>query len=210
MIVASDITGLVLAGGRATRMGGVDKGLQLFHGVPLAQNALQRLQAQVGSVAVNANRHLNIYAEFTADVWPDATFDYAGPLAGFLSGLERCTTPWLLTVPCDSPRFPLDLATRLAAAAEHAGADIAVPLAADGSADGNPALRWQPVFCLISQRLRTRLAQYLQTGGRKAEVWIREQQYVAVPFDHAGDDPNAFANANSLAELNALQGAQDV
>ena len=106
MIDTSQITGLVLAGGRGSRMGGVDKGLQAYRGMPLAMHALLRLGPQVGEMMVNANRNLAAYESLGVPVWPDALPDYPGPLAGFLTGLERCTTPFLATVPCDSPHFP--------------------------------------------------------------------------------------------------------
>ncbi|TMH09190.1 MAG: molybdenum cofactor guanylyltransferase, partial [Betaproteobacteria bacterium] len=96
----NDITGLILAGGRGSRMGGVDKGLQNHHGMPLALHALLRLQPQVGAMLINANRNLGAYESMGAPVWPDALPDYPGPLAGMLAGLERCTTPYLVTVPC--------------------------------------------------------------------------------------------------------------
>ena len=101
-----DITGLVLAGGRGSRMGGVDKGLQTHHGMPLAQHALLRLGTQVGELMINANRNLGAYESMGVPVWPDASADYPGPLAGLLAGLERCETPYLVSVPCDTPNFP--------------------------------------------------------------------------------------------------------
>ena len=94
---ASQITGLVLCGGRGSRMGGVDKGLQMLNGTPLVQHALQRLKPQVGALMINANRHLHTYAGFGVPVWPDENADYAGPLAGFLAGLSHCATPWMMT-----------------------------------------------------------------------------------------------------------------
>ncbi|MDH4289863.1 MAG: molybdenum cofactor guanylyltransferase, partial [Aquincola sp.] len=109
MIAPADITGLVLAGGRGSRMGGVDKGLQNHRGLPLAMQALLRLQPQVGHLMVNANRNLGAYEAFGAPVWPDPIEGYAGPLVGFLAGLEHCETPWLVTVPCDTPDFPTEL-----------------------------------------------------------------------------------------------------
>ena len=118
MIAREQITGLVLAGGRGSRMGGVDKGLQSYHGVPLALHALLRLAPQVGSAMINANRNLAAYESFGVPVWPDALPDFAGPLAGFLAGLEHCETPYLVTLPCDSPLFPEDLVARLAQALE--------------------------------------------------------------------------------------------
>ena len=97
------ITGLVLAGGRGSRMGGVDKGLQPYGGTPLAQRALMRLLPQVGQALLNANRNLDAYRSMGAPVWPDEVPDYPGPLAGMLSGLAHCETPYLVTVPCDAP-----------------------------------------------------------------------------------------------------------
>jgi molybdopterin-guanine dinucleotide biosynthesis protein A len=120
MIEPSDVTGLVLAGGRGSRMGGVDKGLQNHRGVPLALHALLRLQPQVGALMVNANRNLGAYEAFGAPVWPDPIDGFVGPLAGFLAGLERCETPWMVTVPCDSPAFPEQLVERLAQGAPKA------------------------------------------------------------------------------------------
>src|SRR3990167_8794866 len=102
-ISKDDITGLILAGGRGSRMGGVDKGLQNHLGMPLAMHALLRLGPQVGHLMVNANRNLGAYDAFGVPVWPDALPDYPGPLAGFLAGLEHCETPYLVTVPCDTP-----------------------------------------------------------------------------------------------------------
>lgn len=202
---AGDITGLVLAGGRGSRMGGVDKGLQNFHGTPLALNALMRLQMQegglVGDLMINANRNLSAYEAFGAPVWPDTLDDFAGPLAGFLTGLERCETPWLLTVPCDSPRFPLDLALRLAQAVEAPDTDIAMAAAREDDGRWRP----QPVFCLMKVDLLESLAGFTRGGGRKIDRWTAQHRTLVVPFDRPGDDPLAFANANTLDELHALE-----
>ena len=208
MPLPTAITGLVLAGGRGARMGGVDKGLQPFDGVPLAQRAVRRLAAQVDAVAVNANRNLAAYAAFGVPVWTDALADHPGPLAGFLAGLENCETHWLLTVPCDTPMFPSDLAARLAAARVEADAEIAVASAPELLDDGSVAVRAQPVFCLMSISLRDSLAQYLRAGGRKVSAWTARHATVHVPFEGAGDAPGAFFNANTLAELQALEGAR--
>lgn len=195
------ITGLVLAGGRGSRMGGADKGLQPFHGVPLALHALQRLAPQVGPRAVNANRHLDTYAAFGHPVWPDAQADHPGPLAGMLAGLHHCGTPWLLTVPCDSPLFPPDLVQRLAAAALQAGADVALPVTPGVDDDGRPGLQPQPVFCLLRSTLADALEAFLASGRRRIDRFTATQRQVLVPFD----DDAAFANANTKAELARLQ-----
>lgn len=201
----SDITGLVLAGGRGSRMGGVDKGLQNFNGTPLAMHAVLRLGLQVGEVLINANRNLSAYESFGVPVWPDGLADYAGPLAGFLTGLERCETPFLLTVPCDTPLFPLDLAGRLADALAADDAEIAIASAPELQPDGQSALRPQPVFCLLRATLLESLVLFTQGGGRKIDAWTAQHRVVHVAFDQPGDAPDAFSNANTLAELHALE-----
>ena len=201
MIEAPDITGLVLAGGRGSRMGGVDKGLQNFNGMPLAMHTLLRLQAQVGQVMLNANRNLAAYESFGAPVWPDVLADYAGPLAGFLTGLERCETPYLVTAPCDTPLLPPDLVQRLAQQLDQEQAEIA--MAAAPEADGT--VRAQPVFCLLRVELLESLVRFTHGGGRKIDAWTAGHKTIIVPFNLPGDDPRAFFNANTLAELHALE-----
>lgn len=188
-------------------MGGVDKGLQTFNGMPLALHALMQLQlgAAVGRFMVNANRNLVVYESFGAPVWPDGMADYAGPLAGFLTGLEHCETPLLLTVPCDTPLFPLDLVPRLAAALEAANADIAMVSAPEVDEDGAVRLRPQPVFCLLRATLRDSLARFTAEGGRKIGAWTARHSTVLVPFDRPHDNPRAFFNANTLADLQQLE-----
>ena len=201
-----DVTGLVLAGGRGSRMGGVDKGLQTFGGLPLALQALRRLRPQVANVAINANRNLATYEGFDAPVWPDELADYPGPLAGFLSGLSNCPTEWLLTVPCDTPRFPADLASRMVNALDSvSGAELAIAAAPEADRFGIVALRAQPVFCLLPTSLRNSLHDFIASGGRKIDEWTAQHRSVVVPFDRPGDDPGAFANANTLDELITLQ-----
>lgn len=207
MIPEQDITGLILAGGRGSRMGGVDKGLQNFNGLPLALHTLMRLQLQVGTVMINANRNLSAYESFGAEVWPDVLADYPGPLAGFLTGLERCETPYLLSVPCDTPRFPLDLAPRLAAALEREDAEIAMAAGPEADESGQTRVRTQPVFCLLRVELLESLVKFTQGGGRKIDAWTAQHKTVVVPFDQPGDDPLAFSNANTLAELKHLENA---
>jgi molybdenum cofactor guanylyltransferase len=208
MINPTDITALILAGGRGSRMGGVDKGLQNFMGLPLALHTLTRLQISggVGQVMINANRNLAAYESFGVPVWPDVLADYAGPLAGFLTGLERCETPYLLTVPCDTPLLPLDLAQRLAAALEAEDADIAMAAAPEAGQDGRMQVRTQPVFCLLRTELLESLVRFTQDGGRKIDAWTALHTTAVVAFDAPGDDPQAFFNANTLAELQQLEG----
>ena len=196
MIDRDDITGLILAGGRGSRMGGVDKGLQAHLGMPLAMHALLRLSPQVGEIMINANRNLAAYESMGAPVWPDALPDYPGPLAGFLAGLEHCATPYLATVPCDSPHFPEDLVARLAERLDADGAEIAIAATRE---DGE--LRLQPVFCLMSATVIESLVRFTASGQRKIDAWTATLRHVAVEFD----DARAFVNANTVAELRGLQ-----
>ena len=196
MIAREEITGLILAGGRGARMGGADKGLQNHLGTPLALHALLRLAPQVGEVMINANRNLGAYESMGVPVWPDSLPDYAGPLAGFLTGLERCETPYLVTVPCDSPRFPLDLVARLAAALESQDAEIARAATRDGD-----AIQVHPVFCLMKSSLMESLVRFTHEGQRKIDRWTALHRCAEVLFDDAA----AFANANTTAELQQLQ-----
>jgi molybdenum cofactor guanylyltransferase len=199
-IPTEDITGLVLAGGRGSRMGGVDKGLQNHLGMPLALHCLLRLQLQVGSAMVNANRNLGAYESMGVPVWPDTQADFAGPLAGMLVGLEHCETPWLVTVPCDTPNFPLDLVERLAAAAQAEGADIAMAATQEPDAQGQPVVQVQPVFCLLKASLLESLQTFLDSGQRKIDRWTSQHRCATVVFD----DSAAFFNANTVEELRRL------
>jgi molybdopterin-guanine dinucleotide biosynthesis protein A len=207
LIKPADVTGLVLAGGRGSRMGGLDKGLQPFNGIALALHTLRRLHngGGVGQIVINANRNLDAYESFGTAVWPDGIADYAGPLAGFLTGLERCTTPYLVTVPCDTPLLPLDLVPRLAEALERQAAEIAMVSSPEVDRDGLIQMRTQPVFCLIRVELLDSLSKFTQNGGRKIVRWTDQHRTVTVPFNLPGDNPTAFCNANSLAELHQLE-----
>jgi molybdopterin-guanine dinucleotide biosynthesis protein A len=197
LIDTNEITGVVLAGGRGSRMGGVDKGLQPHLGMPLAMHALLRLAPQVGEVMINANRNLGAYESMGAPVWPDALPDYPGPLAGFLAGLEHCETPYLASVPCDSPLFPEDLVERLAAALVAADAELAMAATLE---DGE--LRLQPVFCLMRTGVLESLVRFTTSGRRKIDAWTATLRTATATFD----DARAFANANTAAELRQLQG----
>ena len=199
-IAPADITGLVLAGGRGSRMGGVDKGLQNHLGLPLAMHAVLRLAPQVGQMMVNANRNLAAYESMGVPVWPDAMAGgaetYPGPLAGFLAGLEQCETPYLVTVPCDTPNFPEDLVARLAQALVAEQAEIAVAATLE---DGR--VQVQPVFCLMAATLLESLVEFTRSGQRKIDRWTDQHRCASVVFDDAG----AFFNANTLEELQRLQ-----
>ena len=184
------ITGLILAGGRGQRMGGVDKGLQPWRAQPLVDHALARLAPQVSGVMISANRNAADYATRAARVLADASDDFPGPLAGILAGLRACPTPWLAVVPCDSPQLPTDLVARLARGLGDAPAAVV-----------QRELRLEPVCCLLSTALADDLERTLAEGGRKVEGWVARHA-TPVAFDRP-EDAAAFANVNTLADLRA-------
>jgi molybdopterin-guanine dinucleotide biosynthesis protein A len=186
------ITGLVLCGGRATRMGGVEKALVPWAGRPLLAHVIDRLAPQVGAVALNVNRQAALYAGFGLPLWPDADDTLPGPLAGWLAALGRSPTEWLLSVPCDSPLLPADLAARLAPPLAGPGAP---PLAIAATADGP-----QPVFALMHRSLAPALAAALARGERGVQRFARAQGAAEVAFD----DPGAFADADTPEDLARL------
>ncbi|MBD3608920.1 MAG: molybdenum cofactor guanylyltransferase MobA [Gammaproteobacteria bacterium] len=182
------ITGLILAGGRARRMEGQDKGLIPLHGEPMVRHVFERLLPQVDNILINANRNIETYQQY-APVIRDSIADYAGPLAGMLAGLEHIEEGYLLCVPCDSPFIPADLAQRMLSQAKKQASMIAV------ATDGN---RLQPVFVLLHHSLKASLANYLDRGDRKIDLWYAEHDYTQVDFS---DQIDAFININSAEEL---------
>ncbi|THF64585.1 molybdenum cofactor guanylyltransferase [Pseudothauera nasutitermitis] len=183
------ITGVILAGGRGQRMGGVDKGLVDFRGRPLAAWAVERFGPQVDELLINANRNARRYAAFGPPVFGDDLEDFPGPLAGLHAALGHAAHPLVATVPCDSPLLPLDLVARLLAGLREHDAEVAVARALG---------RGQPVFCLCRRELRASLGAYLAGGGRAMERWFAAQRVAWVDFD---DCAEGFHNLNTAAEL---------
>jgi molybdopterin-guanine dinucleotide biosynthesis protein A len=192
----SQITGLILAGGRGSRMGGVDKGLQPFRGAPMALHVMMRLSPQVGDLMINANQNLAPYEGFGVPVWPDEMQGFAGPLAGLQTGLNHCETPYLVTAPCDSPFLPTDLVERLAEGIERQNAELAVAVTGEGE-----SRQPHPVFCLLKTSLLPNLSQFLQAGGRKIDKWYTSLSVAEVNFP----DESAFRNINTLDELRRFE-----
>jgi molybdopterin-guanine dinucleotide biosynthesis protein A len=191
-----EITGVILAGGQGSRMGGVDKGLQPFRGRPMVAHAIERLAPQVGEIIINANRNLDDYRAFGHRVVSDSIDGFAGPLAGFERGLDYAKGGLVTTVPCDSPFLPPDLVARLRAALEHADAELAVARTGDQP---------HPVFCLLRRSLHASLRQFLGSGQRKIDRWYSAHKVVEVPFD---DEAEAFMNINTRAELSEAEPGQ--
>jgi len=190
------ITGLVLAGGRGARMGGVDKGWVVHDGEPLVATVLRRIAPQVGSVLISANRNVDAYRAL-AEVVTDADAGLAlepfpGPLAGVLAGLQRASSDWVALAPCDAPVLPADLVERLANALGNASA--AYPVAAG---------RTQPVFALVRRSNAPALRAFLNSGGRAMHRWLETLGAVEVPFD----DASAFRNLNAPAD-SGIAGAE--
>lgn len=193
------ITGMILAGGRGSRMDNLDKGLQPLAGLPMARRVLDRLAPQVDKMAINANRNLKTYEHMGVPVWPDDMREFAGPLAGFQTGLIHCETRYLATAPCDSPFVPLDLVAKLREGLTSADADLAFAVSGSGA-----ARQPQPVFCLMKTSLQPNLTQFLRRGGRKVEVWYATLNAVEVHFA----DESAFSNINTLDDLQRFQERQ--
>jgi len=187
----ASVTGLILAGGRGTRMGGVDKGLQMLRGRPLVAWSLERLAPQVGEILINANRNLARYARFGVRVVPDVVEGHVGPLAGLHRGLMEASGEWVATVPCDAPSFPEDLVARLSVALDAPGVDLAFV---------RTGTRSQPVFCLARTRLLPQLTAYIEEGGRKVEAWFATIRAAAVDFGAEAD----FSNVNSPDDLRRI------
>ncbi len=187
------ISAVILSGGRATRMGGVDKGLVNFQGKPLVQHVIERIQPQVDEVFINANRELPTYKSFGVPVFTDDQADFIGPLAGFYIGLLHAKHPYLLTIPCDSPLMPFDIANRLYQSLDALNADIAV-----AKSDGHA----HPVISLCRTALLPSLRNAIQQGERKVSAWQKSQQYIEVDFD---DSAKAFINLNTLHDVAELE-----
>jgi molybdopterin-guanine dinucleotide biosynthesis protein A len=187
------VTGVVLAGGRGRRMGGADKGLLPWRGQPLVCHALEALRGVAATLLINANRNPALYRDFGYPVISDLTDGFAGPLAGLLSAMRATATPYVLTVPCDTPLLTAELLARLVKRLGETNASIAV--AHDGE-------RLHPVVMLAATCLADDLEAYLARGERKVENWIRRHAWLAVDFS---DRPEVLANINTPEELERLE-----
>jgi molybdopterin-guanine dinucleotide biosynthesis protein A len=193
--VLSSVTGLILAGGRGSRMGGVDKGLQAFRGRRLVDHVYERIAPQVGGIIINANQNHDDYRSFGVRVVSDAIGGFAGPLAGLHAGLSISKRPFLASVPCDSPFLPADLVERLYKRIDETGAELAVAKTGDQP---------HPVFSLMRRRVLDHLTDFLKGGGRKIDAWYATLNVVEVGFD---DEPEAFSNINTREELQTWEDA---
>jgi molybdenum cofactor guanylyltransferase len=184
------ITGLILAGGQGSRLGGLDKGLQELKGQTLTAHVVHRLRPQVGGFIISANRHLGTYQTLGWPVYADDGFE--GPLSGFLMGLAQAQTPYVLTAACDTPHLPHNLAQTLAHGMQAEQADMAMAVSPHGM---------QPLCCLIKTTLHASLLTFLKSGQRKAALWATQQRCAQVLFD----DEAAFFNINTAVDLAQAQ-----
>jgi molybdenum cofactor guanylyltransferase len=192
-ISKEDIQGVILAGGMGRRMGGIDKGLRNYKNAPLALHAMMRLNEQVGSLCINANRNIGVYEGFGVEVVCDVQPDFAGPLAGMQAALAATTTPFLVTVPCDVPLYPVDLVKKLSEPFEKNVGLMLTVAATQG--------RQHPVFCMMRSELLPSMEEFLRKGGRKIDAWYANIPHQAVEFSNEA----AFHNVNTLEELKELE-----
>ena len=189
---SSSITGIILAGGRATRMGGKDKGLVELAGRPLATHVLERLRPQVGDIVINANRNQDAYRGFGCPVIPDRDDAFRGPLAGIAAVMQAVDSELFVSVPCDAPLLPENLVQRLLEALPTTAGPCSVACS-EGVI--------QPVFALFRKSAVPLIERYLEAGEKKVRRWHRLYHSIPVEFDHA--DP--FVNINTEAQLRSLE-----
>jgi molybdopterin-guanine dinucleotide biosynthesis protein A len=193
---SSRVTGLILAGGRGSRMGNIEKGLQPFRNLSMIAHVMQRLEPQVGHMMISANQEIAAYRQFGAPVYPDQFQGYVGPLAGMHTGLMHCTAEYLAVVPCDSPFLPMDLVARMLHAIQSKNADMAIAVTGEGAAQ-----KLHPVFCLLKISVLPHLTAYLGNGGRKVQEWAASLKCTQVFFTEGA----AFRNINTLEDLRKFE-----
>lgn len=198
VIPQKEITGVILAGGRAQRMGGIDKGLIWLNGKPMIAHVIAALRAEIDNLLINANRNREKYAAFGYPVIPDIMDGYLGPLAGMASGMRAASTPYIVTTPCDSPLIPSNLVQQLYETLIRENADISV---------AHDSERMHPVFALIRRDLLPDLLDFLNAGQRKIDRWYARHRLAVAYFR---DRPEAFRNVNSPEERAELESELEV
>ncbi len=195
-IYNKNVTGVILAGGKARRMGGQDKGLIDILGQSMIEYVLNVLKPQVKEILINANRSIDAYEKYGYPVISDQLEDYQGPLAGIAAAMQASKTKYICTCPCDGPLIARDLVTRLYSAIENANpespdespdTEIEIAVAHDGQ-------RLQPVYALINCILHKSLLNYLNSGERKIDRWYAQHTFKAVDFS---DKQDCFININT-------------
>ena len=188
-MVKEDITGVILAGGQATRMGGQDKGLLQINDQPMIVHVINALKPQVAEILINANRNKNIYGKFGYPVIADDLTGFQGPLAGMAAAMNHTSTDYIFTCPCDGPLLPTGIVARLHTVLSRQEAEICV--VHDGK-------RMQSVYALIDCQLQDSLREFLACGGRKIEHWYEQHNLVQADFSEMQDN---FLNVNEQRDL---------
>ena len=189
MNIKTEVTGVILAGGQARRMGGQDKGLVMLDGKPMVEIIIDVFKPQTAKLLINANRNHDRYSQYGFELVADELSGYCGPLAGMASALKTINTDYMVTAPCDSPFIPLDLVQRLADALDNKSTEISV--AHDGE-------RIQPVFCMLKKTLLQSLTDYLAAGDRKIDRWFKQHNFAIADFS---DKPETFDNINTQEDV---------
>ncbi len=192
-MATGNITGIILAGGQARRMGGEDKGLIQLARKPMIEYVLNTIESQVDDIIINANRNHEIYEKYGYPVVADLIENYCGPLAGMASGLQAAKTPFVVTVPCDSPLISDDLVHKLYLTLQDEDAEIC-------AAHSNGRL--QPVFTLMKSELLPSILEFLNKGERKIDKWFKKHRLAIADFSK---QPDTFINVNSAEELTTLE-----
>jgi len=193
MLNKHNVTAVILAGGKGSRMDGKDKGLVALANRPLIEYVIDAIKPQTETLILNANRNQEQYSHYGYPVISDSLDDFQGPLAGYYSALKCAETSHIVTLPCDGPLLPSDLVERLILALNKNNAEIAV--AHDGE-------RMQPVYSLIPITLSDSLKSFLDTGERKIDIWYKQHRIALADFS---DCPQTFRNINTTEQRDRLQ-----
>jgi molybdopterin-guanine dinucleotide biosynthesis protein A len=192
-IADEEITILILAGGRGSRMGGCDKGLIPLLGKPILDHLLARLRVPSRRILISANRNLAAYARYGSPVIQDTLGGFAGPLAGVVAGLRACKTAYMLTVPVDAPLLSPDYLTRMKRSLEQSERPVCV-----AEFEG----QLEPVFCLAERGTVGDLESYLAAGHRSVHGWLEQVAARRVDFS---DVPEQFINLNRTSDQLRLE-----
>ena len=207
------ITGIILSGGQGTRMGHLNKGLQTFGGTALIEHVINRLKNQVDQIVISANKDINRYEALGYPVWQDNN-PSRGPLSGFLTGLENCSSPYIMVVPCDTPLLPVGIVIELIKRLQDTQTDLCMPatrnlnlghLNSDAPQQRSEPFRVQPTFCLLKKSLAPSLREFLNNGGSKVQAWTSQQNSSYLQLETPPFGANAFVNLNTLEELKATE-----
>ena len=189
----SKITGVILAGGNATRMGGIDKGLVDVLGKQLISYTFHCIRHQVSNLMINANRNIDAYKKYNVEIISDLTTERLGPLAGIQSGLLNCKTEYLLSVPCDVPNLPKNLCEILYKDLTKNNSDCVMPY----TINKKRIKRTHPVILLLKSKLAHSLNDFIKNGGRKIDLWTKTLNTSEVFFS----DENSFLNVNKIEDI---------